>query len=164
MSIVTKTGDQGETGLFNGQRVKKSDLRMEVLGDLDELSSQLGFTPLQDIQRDLFELGALIGSLDPSGTMTPALSRIETAINELEPALPPLRNFVLPGGNSAASHLHLARAVCRRAERHLSALSPLPMNALPYLNRLSDYLFLLARAENIRSGTPEIIWRGGQDA
>lgn len=161
MSIVTKTGDQGETGLYNGTRVKKSDPRMEALGDIDELSSQLGFLPtpeIQKLQRDLFELGALVGNPVSTGTMSGALAALEKEVETLEPNLPPLRNFILPGGHVDAAHLHLARAVCRRAERHLSVLDPLPVDALPYLNRLSDYLFLLGRQANVKNGVPEILW------
>lgn len=164
MSIVTKTGDKGETGLYNGQRVKKSDPRMEALGDIDELSSHLGFLlkpEIQNIQRDLFELGARVGNPDNTGSMSLALATLEKQVVALEPTLPPLHNFVFPGGCEEAARLHLARAVCRRAERHLSALEALPTDAIPYLNRLSDYLFLLGRQANIRSGMPEILWRGG---
>ncbi|MEK9159714.1 MAG: cob(I)yrinic acid a,c-diamide adenosyltransferase [Patescibacteria group bacterium] len=161
MSIVTKTGDKGETGLYNGERVKKSDPRMEALGDIDELSSQLGFLQapeIQKLQRDLFELGALVGNPDGAGNMTAALAALEKEVEILEPTLPPLHNFILPGGHPAAARLHLARAVCRRAERHLSILTPLPADALPYLNRLSDYLFLLGRQANLKNGVPEILW------
>lgn len=164
MSIVTKTGDKGETGLYNGQRVKKSDPRMEALGDIDELSSHLGFLlrpEIQNIQRDLFELGARVGNPGNKGSMSQALAALEKEVESLESTLPRLHNFVFPGGCEEASRLHLARAVCRRAERHLSALDPLPGDAIPYLNRLSDYLFLLGRQANIRSGMPEILWRGG---
>lgn len=164
MSIVTKTGDKGETGLYNGERVKKSDPRMEALGDVDELSSHLGFLPtaeIQKLQRDLFELGALVGNPGSSGSMSGALARLENEVEALEPTLPPLHNFVFPGGHPDAARLHLARAICRRAERHLSKLTPLPVDALPYLNRLSDYLFLLGREANLKNGTSEILWRGG---
>lgn len=166
MSIVTKTGDKGETGLYNGERVKKSDPRMEALGDIDELSSHLGFliTPeIQELQRELFELGALVGNPGGAGVMSAALARLEKEVEGLEPTLPPLHNFVFPGGHPTAAHLHLARAVCRRAERHLSIITPLPVDALPYLNRLSDYLFLLGREANLKNGTPEILWRGGPE-
>lgn len=162
MSIVTKTGDKGETGLYNGTRVKKSDPRMEALGDIDELSSQLGFLPapeIQKLQSDLFELGALLGNPESTGTMSAALTALEKEVETLEPTLPPLHNFILPGGHADAARLHLARAVCRRAERHLSSLSPVPVDALPYLNRLSDYLFLLGRQANLKNGVPEIVWR-----
>ena len=164
MSIVTKTGDQGETGLYNGMRVKKSDPRMEALGDIDELSSHLGFLTMpeiQNLQRDLFELGARVGNPDGKGSMTVALKALEKEVEALESTLPPLHNFVFPGGCQDAAHLYLARAICRRAERHLSVLDPLPENALPYFNRLSDYLFLLGRQANLKNGTAEILWRGG---
>ncbi len=164
MSIVTKTGDKGETGLYDGARVKKSDPRMEALGDIDELSSHLGFLPtpeIQKLQRDLFELGAHVGNPDSAGNMSAALNALDKEVETLEPTLPPLHNFVFPGGCPDAARLYLARAVCRRAERHLSVLDPLPENALPYLNRLSDYLFLLGRQANLKNGTSEILWRGG---
>jgi cob(I)alamin adenosyltransferase len=160
MSIVTKTGDQGETGLFDGRRLPKADPTFEVLGDLDELSAHLGLTSTPEtrrIQEDLFALGALLAGT--KGSMQNALTRIEEEINALEPTLPPLKNFILPGGSPEAAQLHLARAVCRRAERHLTRLPALPEAALPYLNRLSDYLFLLARQRNITSKTAEIIWK-----
>lgn len=163
MSIVTKTGDQGETGLYNGTRVKKSDPRMEALGDIDELSSHLGFLVnpvIQNLQRDLFELGALVGNPGGSGNMSAALQALEKEVETLEPTLPALHNFIFPGGHTDAARLYLARAVCRRAERHLSILDPLPVDAVPYLNRLSDYLFLLGRQANLNKGVPEILWRG----
>lgn len=147
MSIVTKTGDKGETSLLNGTRVPKSDPRIEFVGDLDELSAQLGHVnrpEIQRIQRDLFELGA-------GREMGEALKRIEQELYALEPTLPPLKNFILPGGHPDAARLHLARAVCRRAERHAGKS--------PYLNRLSDYLFLLARQVNLENNVEEIIWK-----
>ena len=160
MSIVTKTGDQGETGLLSGKRVKKSDPCMEVLGDMDELSAQLGFlvkSEIQTIQRDLFELSALLAGA--KGSMSEQLKRIETELSAIEAALPPLKNFIFQGGHPDAARLYLARAVCRRAERHLSVLPDLPSDALPYLNRLSDYLFLLARKINLDTKTPELLWK-----
>lgn len=192
MSIVTKTGDQGETQLFDGSRVSKADLRIAVLGDLDELSAALGMVEekqaqlvVQELQRELLHLGALIanprsqalkrsrGVKQLQNTMTVSLQRIERLIPPLEASLPPLQNFILPCGHPDAARLHLARAVCRRAERHLCTLKPskngaplpnglppcgLPFDAIPYLNRLSDFLFLWARKINKDSGNEEIIW------
>lgn len=186
LSIVSKTGDQGETGLFNGRRVKKSDISIEILGDLDELSAQLGLirypkiqTPLQRIQGDLFSLGALLAGWKAKdfkkakgfkkAGMCQALKRIEKELDPVERRLAPLTNFIFPGGHPEAAQLHLARALCRRAERHLvklkdsiklkGPLNSLPECALPYLNRLSDYLFLLARKVNQESKTKERIWK-----
>jgi len=129
---------------------------------VDELSANLGLVTRPEIQRiqcDLFELGALLADPQTQGALTPQLQRIETELNALEPTLPPLKNFILPGGHPEAAQLHIARAVCRRAERTLTTLNPAPQDALPYLNRLSDYLFLLARAVNQTSGILEQIWK-----
>lgn len=159
MSIVTKTGDKGETGLIGGQRVPKSDLRIEAIGTIDELSAQLGFVQRPEIQRiqiDLYELGALLADpqsqKNPEKNMNAALKRIEEELRTIEKKLPPLKNFILPGGDTEAAHLHFARAICRRAERAVCRLAP-----IPYLNRLSDYLFLLARQINHEKGTHETI-------
>ena len=160
MSIVTKTGDNGETGLLKGCRIPKTDPTLEVIGDLDELSAQLGITPnaeTERIQNDLFELGALLAG--SQGTMAEPLKRIEKELTELESVLPPLKNFILPGGHPVAAQLHFARAICRRAERHLAALAEKPEAAQPYLNRLSDYLFLLARSQNRKTHTKEVLWK-----
>ena len=160
MSIVTKTGDRGETGLLKGERLPKIAPLFDVIGDLDELSAQLGLTPSAEtgkIQNDLFELGAILAG--SSGDMAKPLLRIEEELTALEATLPPLKNFILPGGGPSAAQLHLARTVCRRAERHLAALTEKPDHALPYLNRLSDYLFLLARSANQASKTKELIWK-----
>ena len=160
MSIVTKTGDKGETGLLKGCRVPKTDPSLEAIGDLDELSAQLGMTPnaeTERIQNDLFELGALLAG--SQGTMTEQRKRIEKELAALEPTLQPLKNFILPGGHPVAAQLHFARAICRRAERHLAALAEKPEAAQPYLNRLSDYLFLLARSQNQKTHTKEVLWK-----
>lgn len=162
MSIVTKTGDNGTTGILHGQRLLKTDPRIEAIGTVDELSAQLGLTPgpgIERIQCDLFELGALLADPATQGSMSEQLQRIETELFTLEPTLPPLKNFILPGGTPEAAQLHLARTVCRRAERTLLALETTPPQAAPYLNRLSDYLFLLARAVNIKHGKKEVLWK-----
>lgn len=153
MSISTRTGDDGTTALASGERVQKSDQRIDFVGTLDELNAHIGLlrgkgadkiSPyLEIIQNDLFELG--------SG-QTPPVEPLEAELEKLEAELPPLQNFILPGGLELAAEAHLARAVCRRAER----LSPSPS---PYLNRLSDYLFLVARKCNIASQRQEQIWR-----
>lgn len=151
MSISTKTGDDGTTSLRSGQRVQKNHPEVEFIGTLDELNAHIGLLrsmgsdePYLDvIQNELFELG--------SGA-EPNLQALEIELEKLESQLPPLQNFILPGGSSLAAQAHLARAVCRRAER----LSTSPS---PYLNRLSDYLFLFARKCNFASKTQEQIWR-----
>jgi cob(I)alamin adenosyltransferase len=182
LKIYTKTGDSGETGLFDGKRVSKSDARVATYGDVDELNAGLGFARalLQDpelagmlerIQRDLFALGARLA--DPShriaGRVTKAaigaddIARLEGWIDTLEAALPPLRRFILAGGSPGGGALHVARTTCRRAERAMVALRASDKDAfepelLIYVNRLSDLLFVMARAANQRAGTPETEW------
>jgi cob(I)alamin adenosyltransferase len=182
VKIYTRTGDSGETGLFDGTRVPKSDARVATYGDIDELNAWLGFAhatlaagledvaeKLQRIQRDLFALGARLA--DPSHRIAERVTkaavtnddvaRLESWIDELEAPLPPLRKFILAGGSSAGAALHVGRTICRRAERAMVALnqtSPLEPELLVYINRLSDLLFVMARAVNARAGTPEIEW------
>jgi cob(I)alamin adenosyltransferase len=172
--IYTRTGDQGTTGLVDGSRRAKHDLRLEAIGEVDELNSAIGFAALaleadravalHRIQNDLFDLGADlatplgdIGGADftPSEMVlrvVPAQpERLEAEIDTLNAALPPLTSFILPGGSEGAARVHLARAVARRAERAATALAaaePVNPAALAYLNRLSDYFFVLARAIN----------------
>jgi cob(I)alamin adenosyltransferase len=178
-SIYTKTGDQGETGLFGGGRVAKDDPRVEAYGEVDELNAALGVarsTGLDpqlealaaDIQAQLFTLGAVLAT--PSGTkaethipkVRPEWSAaLERAIDEFDRELARLQQFILPGGSPAASHLHLARTVCRRAERRVVSLShaaPIDPQLLVYLNRLSDLLFVMARVANHRAGLPDVPW------
>ncbi len=180
MKIYTKTGDQGETGLFGGPRVAKDDARIEAYGTVDELNSVLGLARscilptdldrlVERIQNELFSLGAQLATPNPSAHQTALIgqaeiARLESAIDEYEARLEPLKQFILPGGTAAASHLHLARTVCRRAERRLVTLvrsSPLPIatELVVYLNRLSDLLFVLARAANHVTGTADVPWR-----
>jgi cob(I)alamin adenosyltransferase len=172
--IYTRTGDQGTTGLVDGSRRAKHDLRLEAIGEVDELNSAIGFAALaleadravalHRIQNDLFDLGADlatplgdIGGADftPSEMVlrvVPAQpERLEAEIDTLNAALPPLTSFILPGGSEGAARVHLARAIARRAERAATALAaaePVNPAALAYLNRLSDYFFVLARAIN----------------
>lgn len=172
--IYTRTGDDGTTGLVDGSRRAKHDLRLEAIGEVDELNSAVGFAALaleadrgaalHRIQNDLFDLGADlatplgdIGGADftPSEMVlriVPAQpDRLEAEIDALNAALPPLTSFILPGGSEGAARVHLARAIARRAERAATALAaaePVNPSALAYLNRLSDYLFVLARAIN----------------
>ena len=172
--IYTRTGDDGTTGLVDGSRRAKHDLRMEAIGEVDELNSVVGFAALaleadraaalHRIQNDLFDLGAdlatplgEVGGADftPSDMVLRVVpsqpARLELEIDSLNAALPPLTSFILPGGSEGAARVHLARAVARRAERAATALAaaePVNPSALAYLNRLSDYFFVLARAIN----------------
>lgn len=179
MKIYTKTGDRGDTRLFDGTEVRKHDDRVEAYGDVDELNSLLGaaasflhdpslVATLSDIQRDLFSVGAQLA--DPRfrerGRAKSELSReriaaLENAIDGFETELPPLRQFILAGGGHAGGMLHVARTVCRRAERRVVSLSEkveVSPDVIEYLNRLSDFLFMMARAVNHREGKQEIPW------
>lgn len=177
MKIYTKTGDSGETGLYGGQRVAKDDLRVATYGTLDELNALLGIALLQGadqeingvilrLQGELFEAGADIATPLERGETVPRLrteltARLEREIDRYEEELAPLGNFILPGGTAVAAHLHLARAVCRRAERHIVTLArqeQLNPEILFYLNRLSDHLFVLARLANQRAGVVDVKW------
>ena len=144
--------------------MKKDDIRIETIGTLDELNSWLGVIRSEDgddfleqIQRDLFELGVIL--LNTKSTADFSETQLENWTKKLESELPPLKNFILPGGHPLAAKVHLARAVCRRAERAAVQIKNLPKGALPYLNRLSDFLFLFARKINIDSKTQEAIWK-----
>jgi cob(I)alamin adenosyltransferase len=178
--IYTRAGDAGETSLGDGSRVRKTDARIEAYGDVDELNSVLGlvlagglpdeFRPwLEEIQNDLFDLGAdLSVPLDDKRERlrmtTGQVERLEGLCDLVNDRLEPLKSFVLPGGGEAAARLHVARTVCRRAERRAAALgetSDLNPAALAYLNRLSDLLFILARAANAEGGSPEPLWKPG---
>jgi cob(I)alamin adenosyltransferase len=178
--IYTKTGDRGDTGLFDGTRVSKADPRVEAYGEVDELNAWLGMAragagadpevgaSLVHIQRDLFALGAMLA--DPRQKIAARVEKaalteervlaLEQLIDELEASLPPLRSFVLAGGSSAGAALHVARTVCRRAERRVVGLGADAVDPLvvTYLNRLSDLLFVMARATNARAGVTETEW------
>jgi cob(I)alamin adenosyltransferase len=181
VKIYTRTGDGGETALFGGGRVDKHHLRVRAYGSVDELNSFLGWaiTQLPDhdersrlslVQNDLFAVGAELATPPPSADRprpdTPdlPLARIETMeswIDEAQAAVEPLREFVLPGGSPGAAALHVARTVCRRAEREVVALSreaEVHEGVSRYLNRLSDLLFALARRVNARAGVPDVTW------
>jgi len=176
MKIYTKTGDHGETSLIVGGRVRKDDERIEVYGTLDELSSAIGVARaagtgpvldavLYDVQLDLFALGALFASSGSSdrfpGVDDGRISALEMAIDSMETSLEPLRNFILPGGTEAAAHIHVARTICRRAERIAVGLKgggETMERALRYLNRLSDYLFVAARFANREAGVADVPW------
>lgn len=169
--VTTRSGDDGTTGLAGGARLPKDDPRIEALGAVDELNCQLGLLlalaagmeacrQVEEVQQDLFDLGALIaqGKLDWKGEEKSA--QLERWTEELNAALPPLEEFVLPGGGVEAAQCHVARAVCRRAERQVVVLDDLPETARVYLNRLSDLLFVLARTLAKEKGEPERFWQG----
>jgi cob(I)alamin adenosyltransferase len=181
VKIYTRTGDEGDTGLFGGGRVPKDHPRVAAYGDIDELNSVLGVARatepaslfdavLESIQRDLFSIGGQLAAPDPAPVAkalakaelaTSRVRELEELIDQSESELPPLRAFVLPAGTPKAAALHQARTVCRRAERtvvHLARESPVPPEFVVYLNRLSDLLFTLARLANRRGGTSEATW------
>lgn len=146
--------------MFDGTRVGKGDERIICLASIDELNSQLGLAgAFEDIQRDLFELGAIVANPKSTGNMAEHLIKLENRAIKLEAGIPALKNFILPAGDNTACQIHLARAVCRRAETQIVKISGLNENCLAYLNRLSDYLFLRAREQNLKSGKKEEIWK-----
>jgi cob(I)alamin adenosyltransferase len=177
--IYTRAGDGGETSLGDGSRVAKLDCRIGAFGAVDELNSQLGFVVagalpdrfrpwLEQIQNDLFDVGADLsvpfGVTDRLRVTQAAVDELERLCDELNAELPELRSFVLPGGTDAAARLHVARTICRRAEREaLAADSEHGINplVLAYLNRLSDFLFIAARTANADAGRDEPLWRPG---
>ncbi len=181
MKIYTKTGDAGETGLFGGARLSKADARVESYGEVDELNSAIGVARaaklsgsadavLARVQLELFDLGAELATtpgkehnLTTPHIGDPQIEALEGAIDAHDAVLAPLTHFVLPGGSMAAAQLHVARAVCRRAERRvvsLAATEAVRPELVKYLNRLSDLLFTLARHENHASGVPDVPWMG----
>jgi len=179
--IYTRTGDSGETGLFGGGRVSKDDPRVEAYGDVDELNAAIGMARsiemmpridevLAPVQRDLFAIGALLATPDLERMQQQLakarideerISELERAIDDGDRELEPLKSFILPSGTPKAAALHVARTVCRRAERrvvHLERETALPALVVIYLNRLSDLLFTLARVANRRAGAGEVTW------
>lgn len=180
MKIYTRTGDKGKTGLFDGTRVSKADVRVEAYGAVDETNALLGVAAanttdaelrgiLQDLQRDLFAVGAQLADpkwgvkarKEKTRLSESRVAELEALIDRAEAELPPLKRFVLPGGSPAGAVLHLARTVCRRAERRIVALAAtvaISPVLLAYINRLSDLLFVLARLASRRAGTEEIPW------
>jgi cob(I)alamin adenosyltransferase len=181
VKIYTRTGDAGDTGLFGGGRVPKDDPRVEAYGDVDELNAVIGVARaievmpridevLVPVQRDLFAIGALLATpdrekmaqhLQKARIDEQRIAELEQAIDDADAELEPLRAFVLPGGSPKAAALHVARTVCRRAERRIVSLQhvvELPPLAVIYLNRLSDLLFTLARLANKRAGAGEVTW------
>jgi cob(I)alamin adenosyltransferase len=188
MKITTKTGDQGMTSLFSGQRVSKHHIRIEANGDVDELNAAIGvlaaalrqqssdiFIELQDIQSDLLSLGAWLSiTSDSSSAMLLSefsndfTKKLETAMDQMEKKIPDLKGFVLPGGHGFAAQAHVARTVCRRAERRVVALVDKTDKGMVYdqlqkiviyLNRLSDYLFVLARYCNEMMKVGDVLWQ-----
>ncbi len=180
MKIYTKTGDSGQTGLFGGPRVGKDNPRIEAYGAVDELNAALGLARteplpveidrlLARVQNELFDLGAELATPNPAAhgtdTLGPSqIAALEQAIDRHEAGLAPLKEFILPGGTRGAALLHVARTICRRAERRLVTLRETPNerispHLLVYLNRLGDLLFVLARAVNAAAGVPDVPWR-----
>ena len=181
LNIYTRTGDRGQTGLFGGGRVAKDDPRVEAYGDVDELNAAIGLAHaierlprvddvLAPVQQDLFALGALLATpdrdrmheqLEKARVDDARVAELEAAIDAGEAELEPLRAFIMPGGTPKAAALHVARTVCRRAERRVVGLArevELPEVVVVYLNRLSDLLFVLARVANRRAGEGEVTW------
>ena len=180
--IYTKKGDAGDTSLGGGQRVPKDHLRVQAYGTVDELNSQLGVAlavglcdrlaaVLPTIQNELFDLGSDLCFVEEDKQLYKLpqiedrhVERLEALIDEMTAVVGPLENFILPGGSLGAAHLQVARTVCRRAEREVATLAHeegIGVQVLPYLNRLSDALFVMARYENHQAGVPEPLWRPG---
>ena len=183
MKIYTKTGDTGETSLFGGQRLSKSNLRIEAYGTVDELNAVLGVVRaidpfpeidvlIEEIQQHLSVIGAELAS--PKGTVhgipptgAAQVEHVEQAIDQFEQQLPELKQFILPGGVPVAANLHLARCICRRAERRIVELAQeqqtnVPQAVLVYFNRLGDLLFVMARDANRRAGSSDVPWNHGE--
>ncbi|HXC25908.1 MAG TPA: cob(I)yrinic acid a,c-diamide adenosyltransferase [Gemmatimonadaceae bacterium] len=181
LKIYTKTGDQGTTALFGGGRVPKDDSRVESYGDVDELNASIGVVcsievmPRIDdvlvlVQRDLFAIGAILATPDlvkmqeqlvKASIDSKRIHELEVAIDDCDDELEPLKSFILPGGTPKSAALHVARTICRRAERrvvHLQQGIEIPPLVVVYLNRLSDLLFSLARIANKRAGASEVTW------
>ena len=184
MKIYTQRGDGGTTGLFGGERVSKHDARVAAYGEVDELNTHLGLTlatapsngldveRLRQIQADLFVIGARLAAASPEKAAAKGripeldpqrVSEIEAWIDELEESLPPLESFLIPGGTPTGARLHVTRTVCRRAERAIVRVAgeqpDLTEAVLPYMNRLSDLLFLLSRSANHAAGVADPEWR-----
>jgi cob(I)alamin adenosyltransferase len=180
MKIYTRTGDEGDTGLFGGGRVPKTHPRVEAYGDVDELNAAIGLARaiesmprvdevLVPLQRDLFAIGALLATpdldkmkrqLEKASIDDRRIAELEHAIDDGDRELEPLKSFIVPGGTAKAAALHVARTVCRRAERRVISLTDenIPQIVVVYLNRLSDLLFTLARVANRRAGAGEVTW------
>lgn len=185
MKIYTKTGDQGETSLFAGPRVRKDDTRIEAYGTVDELNSVLGWARsegpseavdqvLGRLQQELLVVGSQLAVGSARKQQTPEVgpdyvSRLEQEIDQFDKSLPALTQFILPGGTRASAALHLARTICRRAERRVVSLAAMPDRRvapllIAYLNRLGDLLFVLARAANAEAGLADVLWSKPDDS
>ncbi len=179
MKIYTKTGDGGTTSLFGGKRVVKSDLRIDAYGNVDELNSLIGIIisetsnveikkPLIRVQNELMVLGSDLATPSDVSIKVPRVTgvfvtRLEREIDAWEKKLPKLKNFILPGSSPISSKIHLARSIARRSERAISRLGSgekININAAKYINRLSEWLFVLARYANLKDGATETIWKG----
>ncbi|HWV38954.1 MAG TPA: cob(I)yrinic acid a,c-diamide adenosyltransferase [Vulgatibacter sp.] len=177
--IYTKTGDKGQTGLFGGGRVRKDDPRVEAYGAVDELNAAMGAAEaaigdpeikawIRKIQDELFVVGSELATPDPEAVKRQVIpvgaeqvAAMEKIIDAVDEQVPPLRQFILPGGHPGSAHLHLARTICRRAERRVLSFSDhaeVRPEVIAYLNRLSDLLFMLARLVNHREGVAEPVW------
>ena len=175
--IYTRTGDDGTTGLGDGSRVKKTSRRIEAIGTVDELNSIIGVlltrklpeeihAVLIDIQHELFDLGGELSIPGRVAISDVQVNRLETILDRFNADLPPLKEFILPGGSEASAVCHLARSVCRRAERcviHLGEAEKINATATKYLNRLSDLLFVLARVLNVHAGRADVLWQPGKN-
>ena len=175
MPIYTKTGDKGDTGLFSGKRVSKASLRIEAIGTIDELNSVIGFTLSQlttnnlqltkeliEIQNDLFVIGEALANPRQKINLSKRVKDFEKTIDKMTKELPPLYNFILPGGGVAGSTLHIARTVARRTERRIVALSKrekIQKDVIIYINRLSDLFLTMSRFINLKEGKKENIWK-----
>jgi cob(I)alamin adenosyltransferase len=180
MKIYTRTGDQGETGLYGGGRVRKDDPRIAAYGTVDELNALLGLARAESLppeidavlarlQNELFDLGAELATIDPPAMGTAVINAariaaLESTIDRFEEHLAPLKQFILPGGCQGAALLHVSRTVCRRAEREVVFLAAIPQekvspDVIVYLNRTSDLLFVLARAANAAAGVADVPWQ-----
>ena len=177
--ISTKTGDKGETGLGDGSRISKTSTRIHVIGEVDEVNSWVGVLAselnrddghqviLSQIQHDLFDLGGELCVPGYKALAPSMLEGLENTLVDINEALPPLKDFILPGGNKAASYCHMARTVCRRAERSIVALAneeqeegnEISALAIQYLNRLSDFFFVMARSLARKDGGQEVLWK-----
>src|SRR5438034_6743483 len=174
--IVTRTGDAGTTGLGDGSRVAKDSARIDAIGAVDELNSTVGLllaeglpdavaACLTEVQHDLFDLGGELSIPGHAAVSEAQVIRLEEAVERFNADLPPLKEFVLPGGTRAAALAHVARTVCRRAERsvvHLANVESVSEPSRRYLNRLSDLLFVMARALNAAGGWPDVLWQKGR--
>ena len=170
MPIYTKTGDSGQTSLFGGKRLSKSDPQIEAYGTVDELTSFLGMIIVKTkskedkefltlIQKDLYQImGVLAGANSPIEVISERVKLFEQKIDVMESKMPKLHRFILPGGTETASWFHIVRTVCRRAERSVVAVNSAPL-IIQYLNRLSDLLFVLARYVSLREGKTDSVWK-----